>query len=128
MTTDQNVIQTSMPESQAPQPFPMQKTLPNSNGVLVLGILSIPTCICYGIVGLVLGIIALALASKSNAFLRAKPASYTINSITNMKAGKTCAIIGIVLSAIYVIFVIVYVHVLGAALSLIPWKEILENI
>ena len=41
--------------------------LPNATAVLVLGILSIVTCCCYGVVGLILGIIALVLAKKERA-------------------------------------------------------------
>ena len=39
-----------------------QIPVPNSAAVLVLGILSIVLCFCYGLIGMTLGIIALVLA------------------------------------------------------------------
>ena len=42
-----------------------QQPLPNATPVLVLGILSIVMCFCYGILGLILGIIALVLSASS---------------------------------------------------------------
>ena len=39
------------------QPFGQQQ-LPNSTAVLVLGIISIVGCFCYGILGLILGLIS----------------------------------------------------------------------
>ena len=44
-----------------------QQKLPNATAVLVLGILSIVTCCCYGIPGIVAGIIGLVLYKKDNA-------------------------------------------------------------
>ena len=40
-----------------------KKDLPNATAVLVLGILSLVFCWCYGFVGLILGILAVAIAS-----------------------------------------------------------------
>ena len=45
-------------QQQFSQPFGQQQ-LPNATAVLVLGIISIVGCFCYGIIGLILGIIAL---------------------------------------------------------------------
>ena len=42
-----------------------QQALPNATGVLVLGILSIVFCFCYGIIGITLGIIALIMGNKA---------------------------------------------------------------
>ena len=41
-----------------------QQSLPNATAVLVLGILSLLTCICYGLPGIICGIIALILYAK----------------------------------------------------------------
>ncbi len=84
----------------------VQQPLPNSTAVLVLGIVSIIGCFCYGIVGLVCGIIALVLASKANKLYQHNPEAYTESSHKNLKAGKICAIIGLVLSALYLLTVI----------------------
>lgn len=109
-------------QSQPTQGFQIQQTLPNSTAILVLGILSIVICWCYGLVGLVLGIIALVLSSKSRALYFSNPDQYTLVSYNNLKAGRVMSIIGICLSAIYLIILLIYILVIGAAFSLIPWE------
>ena len=48
-----------------------KRNLPNGTAVLVLGILSIVTCCCYGFIGLTFGIIAVVLANKDlNSIIR----------------------------------------------------------
>ena len=103
------------------QPFG-QQPLPNATGVLVLGIISIVGCFCYGIVGLVTGIISIVLSSKANKLYLANPALYTEASFKNMKAGRVCAIIGTCLSAIYLVIVIIWIAIVGAALTSMPWE------
>ncbi len=78
--------------------------LPNATAVLVLGILSILTCCCYGVVGLILGIVALVLAKKDKALYEINPQSYS--NYSNLNIGRILAIIGIVLSAIYLLLTI----------------------
>jgi len=87
---------------------------PFSIAVLVLGIISIPTCICYGIVGLATGITALALASKGKRLYNQYPGKYTQASYKNLSAGKTCAIVGVCLSALSFLYFII---ILGAAFT-----------
>ena len=95
-----------------------QVPLPNATAVLVLGIVSIITCFCYGIVGAVCGIIALVLFKKDNFLYQANPAAYTPGSYSNLKSGRICAIIGVSLSAIYLLLIIVAIITFGiAALS-----------
>jgi hypothetical protein len=113
---------TETPQSQQPQGVQIQQILPNSTAILVLGIVSIVTCWCYGIVGLVLSIVALALAGKAKALYQANPEMYTISSYNNMKAGKVMAIIAVCLSALYLIALFIYLVILGAAFSFIPWE------
>ncbi len=98
-----------------------QIPVPNSAAVLVLGILSIVLCFCYGLIGMTLGIIALVLASKGISIYKANPNAYSLTSYNNLKAGKICAIIGVVLSAIYLIFIVIYILILGAAFAAMPW-------
>jgi|SRR5690606_1731175 len=81
-----------------------QQKLPNSTLILVFGILSILTCCCYGIIGLILGIVTIVLASKATKLYAENPELYT--GIQNVKTGKILAIIGIVLSALYLLFTI----------------------
>jgi len=89
-----------------------QQPLPNATIVLILGILSIVFCCCYGL-GLVLGIIALVLAGKDRARYRSSPGSYTLGSYNNLNAGRVCAIIGTILSALLVIYMIWLIAILG---------------
>ena len=96
----------------------VQQKLPNATGTLVLGILSIVGCICYGLVGLICGIIALIISKEANALLKANPDGYSNSG--NHKAGRICAIIGVSLSAIYILVLVVYLVFLGVALSEMP--------
>lgn len=100
-----------------------QTPTPNSVAVLVLGIISIALCWCYGIVGLTCGIIAIVLSSKGKREYEANPGKYSEASFKNLKAGRICAIIGVSLSALYVVFIIVYLVILGTAFSMIPWQN-----
>jgi hypothetical protein len=101
-----------------------QQILPNSTAVLVLGIISIVGCFCYGLVGLILGIIALVLAGKAGALYQQNPGMYSEASFKNMKAGKVCAIVGLSLSAACLLFMIIYLCILGTAISMMPWDMV----
>ncbi len=103
-------------QQQFSQPF-WQQQLPNATAVLVLGIISIVGCFCYGIIGLILGIIALVLSGKAIKLYNQNPALYTEASFKNLKAGKVCAIVGTCISAAYLIFLIIYICIIGAAIS-----------
>lgn len=99
-------METNNTTPQIPYRYNFELDLPNSSAVLVLGILSIISCICYGVFGIVLSIIALVLASKDNNLYLSDPKQYSINSYNNLKAGKVCAIIGLSLSAVFVLIII----------------------
>jgi M penetrans paralogue family 26 len=88
-----------------------KQKLPNSSAVLIFGILSIPTCCCWGIVGLVLGILALVLASKDMKLYAANPELY--DGYSNINTGRILAIIGIVLSSLCLIANLYFYIVLG---------------
>ena len=101
-----------------------QQPVPNATVVLVLGILSLVMCWCYGLIGLILGIIAVVLSSKSKRLYEANPGLYTMGSFNNLKAGRICGIIGICLSALYMVFLVVYIVLVGAAaLTGMPWDR-----
>lgn len=89
--------------------YQVKTDAPYSVAVLVLGILSIVFCICYGIIGLALGIVAIVLSNSSMKAINAMPEVYSEGSIKNMKAGRICAIIGVSLSALFIIFIIIAV-------------------
>lgn len=76
--------------------------LPDSSTVLVLGILAILGSFCYGIFGLILGVVALGVSSRPSRLLRESPNSYSVGSISNFKAGKVCAIVGLCISGVYI--------------------------
>ncbi|MAN59899.1 MAG: hypothetical protein CMC08_08720 [Flavobacteriaceae bacterium] len=88
-----------------------QQKLPNSTLILVFGILSIPFCCCYGIVGLVLGIVAVVMAKKATQVYTADPELYS--GYQNVKTGRILGIIGIVLSSLYLITYLVVIALYG---------------
>lgn len=96
----------------------IQKTqLPNSTTILVLGICSIATCWCTGIIGLGLGITALVMSKKARLINESYPDSFTENSINNAKAGKICAIIGVCLSSLALAYFAIYLLIFGFVFS-----------
>lgn len=97
-----------------------QTPLPNATPVLVLGIVSIVGCFCYGLVGIIAGIISLILAKKDTKLYNTNPGAYTLSSYNNLKAGRTCAIVGLALSSIYVLIIIVILIIFGAAIIADP--------
>lgn len=88
-----------------------RQTLPNSTLILVLGILSIVGCCCYGIIGLILGIVTIVLAKKATALYAENPELY--DGYNNVKTGKILAYVGIGLSVIYVIIMIIALIIYG---------------
>lgn len=84
--------------------------LPNSTAVLVLGILSIVVCF-------ITGIIALVMAKKDLELYNANPGMYSASSYSNIKTGRICAIIGIVLWCLgilaYSIFIAFIIGTIG---------------
>ncbi|NCO62945.1 MAG: DUF4190 domain-containing protein [Flavobacteriales bacterium] len=88
-----------------------KQKLPNSTLILVFGILSILTCCCYGIIGMILGIIAIVLANKATALYAENPELYS--GFSNVKTGKILAIIGVVLGSIYLIATIYFYVTIG---------------
>jgi hypothetical protein len=88
-----------------------KQKLSNATAVLVLGILSILTCCCYGIIGLALGIIGLVLTHKDLILYNQSPEKY--ENYQTLNAGKILCIIGIVLSAIAVLYFIWIIKMIG---------------
>lgn len=85
------------------------QSLPESTAVLILGILSILGSFCYGIPGLILGIIAVAMAVKPERLYKADPGRYSASSYNNMRAGKICGIVGICLAALILLIAVIAV-------------------
>jgi len=94
--------------------------LPNATAVLVLGILSIITCWLWGIPGIIMGIIAISLHKKNKTLYLSNKAKYE-QSFKNSKAGFVCGIIGLSLSALailyFIIWALVFAGIAAAAAS-----------
>ena len=107
--------------------------VPNSQGILILGIFSLVTSFCcggIGVVGLVLGIIAVSMSSKATQIYEQNPKAYTESSYKNINAGKICGIIGICLNGLMIVVGIIYLVVIGAGLatlfSTFPWENLIN--
>lgn len=92
--------------------------LPNSTAVLVLGIISIVGCLFYAIPGIVCGIIAMVLHKKDKQIYLTNPPMYEA-SFKNSKAGYVCAIIGLTLSILFIVFLVIYFVFIFTAISMI---------
>ena len=104
------------PESHHNTGYPQGRgmlTTPNSTEVMVLGILSIVFCWCWGILSIILGIVTLVLASQGEKEYRKNPYAYTEVSHRNLRTGRTCAFVGLCLAAVTIIAVIIYFIVFG---------------
>jgi hypothetical protein len=102
-----------------------QQNLPNSVAVLVTGICSIfPGCFCMGVVGVVCGIVALVLARKDMRLYNSNPGAYTLSSFNNLNAGRVCAIIGLSISSLILLFYVITVVLIGmTAVTFFPWSS-----
>ena len=105
----------SQPEGSSGSLRPPQD-LPNSTLLLVLGILSIVLCFCYGLPGLIMGIVAVIMSNKEEKLYHTRPHEFTLSSYNNLKTGRICAIIGLSLSALYFLMYIIVMAIYGVAL------------
>lgn len=88
-----------------------RQELPNGKTALVLGILSLVTCICYGVIGLPLGIIAFVLGNKAMKVFNENPENY--ESVGNASAGKIMGIIGIILNTVFILTIVWILYKIG---------------
>lgn len=117
--SEQNRPETYRPEPPRPEPLRPEpyrqlyyrKQLPNAVTVLILGIMSIVAAFCYGFFGVVLGIIALVISKNDMRLHRENPGEY--DGYPNLSAGRVCAIIGLSLGALFLIF-LAFIFVLAA--------------
>jgi hypothetical protein len=68
-----------------------------------MGILSI---IFAGLIGLILAIIALSQSGRAISEYKMNPAAYTASSYSKVKAGRTCAIIGLCLLGLVILILV----------------------
>ncbi|EDP96319.1 CCC motif membrane protein [Kordia algicida OT-1] len=87
------------------------RKLPNDVLIIILGILSIVGCCFWGVVGLVLGLVTLYLASNATKIYQQNPDGY--DNYSNIKIGRVLAIIGIVLSVLYLLLMIWMIATFG---------------
>jgi len=102
-----------------------KQTLPNSTLTLVLGILSIIGCCCYGLPGILFGVIAIVLANNAKKIYNEAPENYS--GYENVKAGKVMGIIGVVLSLLFVIGIFWMISTLGLSLEDLQNQELLQE-
>lgn len=88
-----------------------KQKLPNATAVLILGIASIIICVCYGIFGILSGVIALVLAKKDTQLYLENPELYS--NYSNIKIGKVLSYIGIILSVLWIIFIVFFITFIG---------------
>ncbi len=81
-----------------------QIPVPNASAVLALGIMSLVGSFCYGVVGLIFAIMALAIAAAPSRQYRSNPDMFTASSYSTLKAGKICGLIGLILSIVILLF------------------------
>jgi hypothetical protein len=96
-------------ENQAPHqsiPNRFKRPLEGASTVLVLGILSL---VFMGLVGLILGIIALSKSKELKSRYELDPGAYDESSYKNMNAGRVCALISVIISSIAVFFILILV-------------------
>jgi len=102
-----------------------RQQLPNSTLILVFGILSIVGCCCWGIVGLIFGIVALVMSKKATELYNADPHMYI--GYQNVKTGRILAIIGIVLSTLVLVSQIAMLVIYGVEGLEEMQREMLEQ-
>ena len=92
-----------------------KQKLPNAGVILGLGIASIATCCCYGVVSIITGVVALVLAKKELELYNASPDLYS--NYDHLKIGRILSFIGIGFGVLYwVIYIISMVFYGGMVL------------
>ncbi|MGX7668523.1 CCC motif membrane protein [Flavobacterium pedocola] len=84
--------------------FETKQKLPNATAVIILGVLSILVCCCYGILSVLLGALGIYLAKKDTDTYNLNPSLYT--NFKNVKTGRVLCIIGIVLGVLMLAYMI----------------------
>ncbi len=94
----------------------MNNQLPGASNALTFGILSVVLVfVCCGPFAAIFSFIALSNAKKAEQLHLANPGNYS--GIENVKTGRILAYIGLVLSAIALLFVILYFGVIIALIA-----------
>jgi len=92
----------------------IKQDVPNATAALVLGICSLVFC---GL-GPILGTIAIVLSGTGKKAYEANPSIYKEASFKNLKAGRTCGIIGLTIgSLIWLFYITIFVVAIAAGSS-----------
>jgi hypothetical protein len=118
MEPENNQQQNSNP-TEAPTSF--QREIPNASVVLILGIIALIISFFNSLVGIVAGVVSLVMARNAEQLYTQTPRLYTLSSYSNIRSGRTCAIIGIVIAILKIILIGIILGLLGA---FIPWDQI----
>jgi hypothetical protein len=104
-----------------PYHTPFQVNLPNSDTILVLGILSLVFCWWHilSVIGIALSITTLVMARKDLFLFFSQPNHYTMSSLNNVKAGRVCAMISLIISIL--VFVAALLMIIGLFAFLPIW-------
>ncbi|GET27851.1 hypothetical protein SD074_00530 [Prolixibacter sp. SD074] len=113
-TQTENTNQTGAPTS-------FQHEIPNASVILILGIIALIIAFFNSLVGIVAGVAALVIARNAEHLYHQTPRLYTLSSYSNIRSGRTCAIIGIVIAILKIILIGTILGLLGA---FIPWDQI----
>ena len=101
-----------------------KQKLPGVNTALILGICSIVTfCCCFGLPGIILGLIGLNKAKKVKSIYDENPELYIHSG--NIEAGRITSIIGLVLGIIYIIY---FIYLIASGDFTANWEESQEII
>lgn len=100
----------------------MKQNLPNAAATLVLGICSIVFGCVY--LGLILGIVGLAISGSSVRAYRTNPEQWEGFGMLN--AGRIMSIIGIVITSLWIVWVVIVMLFVGtaASMSAFPWDSL----
>ncbi len=96
-----------------------KQILPHAQSSLVFGILSIITsCCCFGVPGIIFGIIGLNNSNRAYALLEQNPGEYSGED--NANTGKITSIIGLIIGGL-IVANIIYLFSNG------EWTEVIEQ-
>jgi len=102
-----------------------QEKLPNSTLVLVFGILSIVTFCCYGVLGILFGILAIILGGSALKKYKENPEMYTGEG--NAKIGRILGIIGLVLGILMLLFFVWVISIVGWDIIMSQDQELIQE-
>jgi len=93
--------------------------LPYATAVLVLGISSIALCCCYGLPGILTGIVSLILYNRDKKLYEKNKGQY--DNFENLKTGRKLSIIGICMSSLYLLYLLFAFSIGGKEAFLDPF-------